>query len=193
MWKFNLSRPTFLILFLAVGFMVGVSFSSVYAGIPWDTADIADDAITTEKIKNKTIKNADIRNNQIKSGKIRDGTILFADINQNDCATNEIMKWDGASWVCAIENIKTYTVTKNVTPLSGGGFANASLQCNTGDFMTGWFWDNLGMTALAKDLRYITMNNILDANENLIGGQIVIQNTGVLDGSIRLAIICLSK
>ena len=96
-------------------------------------------------------------------------------------------------WKLAIENIKTYTVTQNVTPAPGGGFASAGLQCNTGDFMTGWFWDDTGSTALAKDLRYITMNSNLDVNGNLIGGQIVVQNTGATGGGIDLAIICLSK
>jgi len=83
MGKIDLSKSTFLILFLAVGFMVGMSFSSVYAGIPWGTDDIADDAITSDKIKNKQVKNADIRGNTIKSGKIRDGTIQGADIGLN--------------------------------------------------------------------------------------------------------------
>ena len=88
---------------------------------------------------------------------------------------------------------KTYTVTQTVTPAPGGGFATADLQCNTGDFMTGWFWDNTGSTALAADLRYITMSSILDVNENLIGGSITIKNVGANGGSIDLAIICLSK
>ena len=52
-------------------FVIGLSFTSVYAGVPWDTAEIADDAITSDKIKNKQIKNVDIRGNTIKSGKIR--------------------------------------------------------------------------------------------------------------------------
>ena len=100
MGKINLSKSTFLILFLAVGFMIGISFSSVYAGIPWGTSEIADDAITSAKIKDRQVKNPDIRGNTIKTGKIRDGTILFSDINQNGCAKNQIMKWNGASWVC---------------------------------------------------------------------------------------------
>jgi len=70
--------------------MVGASFSSVYAGIPWDTAEIADDAITTEKIDDKTVKNIDIRNNQIKTGKIRDGTILGKDIGSPLVLTGDI-------------------------------------------------------------------------------------------------------
>jgi len=80
MGKFNLSKSTFFILFLAVGFIVGVSFSSVYAGIPWGTSEIADDAITSEKIKNRQVKTGDVKNNAIKTNKIRDGTITSADI-----------------------------------------------------------------------------------------------------------------
>ena len=86
---------------IMASFVIGLSFSSVYAGIPWGTDDIADDAITSDKIKKKTVKNADIRGNTIKSGKIRDGTLLFEDFNQNGCATNQIMKWNGESWACA--------------------------------------------------------------------------------------------
>jgi len=107
MGKINLSKSTFFILFLAVGFIVGMSFSSVYAGIPWGTSEIADNAITSEKIKNRQVKTGDIKNKAIKSIKIRDGTIQFKDINQNSCALNQIMKWDGSQWVCATDNDTT--------------------------------------------------------------------------------------
>jgi len=78
--KINLSKTTFLSLFLAVGFMVGMSFSSVYAGIPWSTSEIANDAITSAKILNKQIFAPDIHFAAVKSNKIKDGTILGADI-----------------------------------------------------------------------------------------------------------------
>jgi len=77
----KITKTPILILFLAVGFFVGISFSSVYAGIPWDTDDIADDAITTDKIKDKTVKTVDIRGGAIKTGKIRDGTIQLDDLS----------------------------------------------------------------------------------------------------------------
>jgi len=78
--KINLSKTTFLILFLAVGFIVGMSFSSVYAGIPWGTSEIADDAITSKKIKDKQVNSRDIHFAAVKSNKIKDGTITGADI-----------------------------------------------------------------------------------------------------------------
>ena len=71
---------TILTLGIMAGFVIGISFSSVYAGIPWDTSEIADNAITSEKIKDQEIKGADIKNNKIRSGKIKDGTITSADI-----------------------------------------------------------------------------------------------------------------
>ncbi len=88
MGKINLSKSTFFILFLAVGFMVGMSFSSVYAGIPWGTSEIADNAITSEKIKPREVKSTDIKNNAVKSKKIRDGTIQGVDIADNAIERN---------------------------------------------------------------------------------------------------------
>jgi len=106
----KITKTPILILFLAVGFMLGMSFSSVYAGIPWDTSEIADDAITSEKIKDREIKPKDIKGNSIKSGKIKDGVLLFEDFNQNGCAANRIMKWDGSQWVCGFDNTEPGTI-----------------------------------------------------------------------------------
>jgi len=52
----------------------------VYAGIPWGTNEIADNAITTAKIKNKQVKTADLKNNAIKTIKIKDGEVKSADL-----------------------------------------------------------------------------------------------------------------
>jgi len=71
---------TIMTLGIIAGFVIGISFSSVYAGIPWGTDDIADNAITTAKIKNKQVKTADIKNNAIKSGKIKDGEVKSEDL-----------------------------------------------------------------------------------------------------------------
>jgi len=75
--------------------MVGMSFSSVYAGIPWGTSEIADNAITSEKIKDRQIKSRDIKTNAIKTGKIRDGTIQGKDIDSTTAITVEQITLDG--------------------------------------------------------------------------------------------------
>ncbi len=133
MGKINLSKSTFLILFLAVGFFVGISFSSVYAGIPWDTAEIADNAITSEKIQNKQVKGPDIKRNVITTGKIRDGTITSVDIA------------DGAVMG---QHIGFYTKETTFSGLSTGqnnlGFV---INCDIGDFAIsgGLADDNVGI------------------------------------------------
>jgi len=77
MWKFNLSKKTYLIIILSVGFFVGISFSSAYAGLEdlicdkcVDNSDMAKNAITSKNIKNSQVKTKDIR----------DGTITSADL-----------------------------------------------------------------------------------------------------------------
>jgi len=71
---------TILTLGIMAGFVIGISFSSVYAGVLVDTDDIADDAITSEKIGKKQVKTSDIKPNAIKSKKIKDGTIRAVDL-----------------------------------------------------------------------------------------------------------------
>jgi len=71
---------TILTLGIMASFVIGISFSSVYAGIPWGTDDIANDAITSIKIKNQQVKTADVKNKAIQSKKIRDGSIQGVDI-----------------------------------------------------------------------------------------------------------------
>jgi len=115
--KINLSKTTFLSLFLAVGFMVGMSFSSVYAGIPWDTSEIADNAITTKKIKNGQVKSIDIKNNAVKTNKIRDGTITSVDIADGAITGSKI---DGTSKLLFRECSATFT---NVAPMRFGDAA----------------------------------------------------------------------
>jgi len=127
--KINLSKSTFLILFLAVGFFVGISFSSVYAGVLVDTDDIADNAITSEKIKPREVKSTDIKNNAVKSNKIKDGTITSADIA------------DGAVMG---QHIGFYTKEFTFSGLSSGeinlGFV---IDCDIGDFaISGGIADN---------------------------------------------------
>ncbi len=36
----------------------------------------------------------------IDTSEITDGTILFADIAQNGCSTNQVMQWNGSAWAC---------------------------------------------------------------------------------------------
>jgi len=114
----NINNKPILILFLAVGFFVGISFSSVYAGVLIGTDDIADDAITSAKIKDRQVKNPDIRGNTIKSGKIKDGTIQGADIDPSTSIT-----------VASITSPTTDDFETRISALEGT-FANPQSSCS---------------------------------------------------------------
>ena len=114
----NIKKTPILILFLAVGFFVGISFSSVYAGIPWGTSEIADNAITSEKIKQRQVKSGDMKNNAVKSNKIRDGTIQGADIDPSTSIT-----------VASITSQTTDDFEQRISALEGT-FANPQSNCS---------------------------------------------------------------
>jgi len=114
----KITKTPILILFLAVGFFVGISFSSVYAGVLIDTDDIADDAITSEKIKQREIRPGDIRNNAIKTNKIKDGTIQGADIDPSTSIT-----------VASITSPTTDDFEQRISDLEGT-FANPQSSCS---------------------------------------------------------------
>lgn len=45
----------------------------------------------------------------IDTTEITDGTITFADLSNNGCAGDQVMKYNGAAWVCADQTDTTYT------------------------------------------------------------------------------------
>ncbi len=69
------------------------------------TLSVATGGITSSMIQDGTVTTTDIADGAITSAKILDGTILFADINSNACTSGQIMKWSGATWACAADDI----------------------------------------------------------------------------------------
>ena len=49
----------------------------------------------------RNLVTADYGTGTVTSTSISNGTILFADWNQNSCATGNIPKWNGSAWACA--------------------------------------------------------------------------------------------
>ncbi|MDH4226463.1 MAG: hypothetical protein OEV59_01730 [Deltaproteobacteria bacterium] len=63
----------------------------------------------------------------ITSSHIADGTIALADLNQNGCTTNQIMKWNGGAWACAadVDTDTTYSAGTGLM-LTGTSFSVAA-------------------------------------------------------------------
>jgi len=108
---------TILTLGIVAGFVIGISFSSVYAGIPWGTDDIANNAITSVKIadsnvksgdiKNGEVRSVDIKNNNIKGKDIMEGTIVSSDIADGTITTADIK--DGTVGPFDLKNLAVHS------------------------------------------------------------------------------------
>jgi uncharacterized protein involved in high-affinity Fe2+ transport len=47
----------------------------------------------------------------IDTGEITNGTILFADLNDNGCGNQDVIKWNGSAWTCAADSTGSGTNT----------------------------------------------------------------------------------
>ncbi|RMG13748.1 MAG: hypothetical protein D6729_14550, partial [Deltaproteobacteria bacterium] len=65
------------------------------------TLNIADGGVGTAQLAADAVTSAKIATGAVTSTKIADGTITFADIGQNGCSSDQVMKWDGTQWTCA--------------------------------------------------------------------------------------------
>jgi len=104
------------------------------------SADIAPFAVISSKIGNDAVISSKIANDAVGSSAIADGTIQFSDIGQNGCASNQIMKWNGASWVCAVDSggsLSSFPVNRvaNILGVINPGDIgfNGKATCATGD------------------------------------------------------------
>jgi len=79
----------------------------------------------------------DLAPNGVTSANILDGQVSFADWSANGCAANQIPKWNGRAWVCAVDlDTDTNTIysagsglllSANTFSLSLGGVAESNL------------------------------------------------------------------
>jgi Collagen triple helix repeat (20 copies) len=65
--------------------------------------DIGSATVTGSNIAAGTVANGNLTADAVTNAKILDGTIVFADLGQNSCTTNQIIKWDGSAWACAAD------------------------------------------------------------------------------------------
>ncbi|WP_343487730.1 hypothetical protein [Allomuricauda sp. d1] len=70
-------------------------------GSPGNEFRINDNAINSARIQNGQVQNVDLQNNAVTTQKIADGTILGDDIDQQGATLNQVLKWNGATWIPA--------------------------------------------------------------------------------------------
>jgi uncharacterized coiled-coil protein SlyX len=94
----------------------------------------------------------------ISSSMIQNGTLLLEDLNQNGCSVDQVIKWDGGAWVCALDDT------------GGGGFWSLSGNAGTiagTDFLG--TTDNQSLELHVNGARALRLEPD-DAGPNLIGG-----------------------
>ena len=128
----------------------------------------------------------------IDTSEITDGTILFADLGQNGCSTNQIPKWNGSAWACAadvtgssINSFETFTTTSGTSPVADSSTDTLTLTAGTGITVTGdSTTDTISLAAvLGTD---ITSAEIVDgtiANADLANSSLTVTaGTGLTGG-----------
>lgn len=103
--------------------------------------------------------NVSLLGSSITTGEITDATILFADIAQNGCLTNEIPKWTGAAWDC-------------VTDEAGGGGASHTILSAT-------HTDSDPDTLVDGDLLFVNSSDLLDRLPKGTNGQVLALASGL--------------
>jgi hypothetical protein len=98
----------------------GSVFSLADLGVT--TGKLASVAVTTPKLADAAVTSPKLADAAVTSQKIADGTIGLADLGQNGCAANQVMKWSGTAWACAADANSGGTVTSVATGtgLTGG-------------------------------------------------------------------------
>lgn len=66
-----------------------------------------------------SIESSEITDGTIVVGDIANNTITFNKIAQNSCGDNQIIKWNGSSWVCSVDNNNEYTPGSGLSLSSG--------------------------------------------------------------------------
>jgi len=143
-----------------------------------DEGRIQGNAIGRDKLKDKAVGRAQIdtlavdtdrlEDDAVTSAKIADGTILFADIGQNDAATDQVMKWTGSAWAAADDESTTgtgdsdWTISTNV--LYTGGAWGISRYGNIVNGMNDSTHVNLGSWSTTGEV------SMMDAYVTIGGG-----------------------
>lgn len=98
----------------------------------WCASNVSGTVIDCNKSADSMFVNEG-QKNSITTDMIVNGTIAFADVGQNGCGTNQIMKWSGSSWVCSNDQTGSGTPSSTVAPIDGTSSAGSASEYSRGD------------------------------------------------------------
>ena len=96
--------------------------------------------------------------NSVSSGMVQNGTLLLADLNQNGCGTDQVIKWNGSAWACAGDETggtDFWSLTGNTGTTPGTNYLGTS--------------DNAALVIKVNNTRALRIEPSSEA-PNLIGG-----------------------
>ncbi len=91
------------------------------------TISIDEGGVGSTEIADGTIVNVDLA----------DDAVTLAKIDQNGCATDQIMKWDGAAWACAADDDTDVIAPLSLTAANAGAAIITVMNTDTTDFSSG--------------------------------------------------------
>ncbi|QQS65079.1 hypothetical protein IPO96_00765 [Candidatus Saccharibacteria bacterium] len=110
------------------------------------SGSVADGALSANVTKlGQTIESSEITDGTVIGTDIASSTILFSNIAQNGCSTNDIMKWNGSAWACATDatgggagnSFETIAVSNGTNPVADSSTDTLTLSDGAGITITG--------------------------------------------------------
>ena len=117
-----------------------------------DTRTLAADAVSNAKILNGAVDTNKLATDAVSNTKILNGAVNTAKLGQSGCVENEILKWNGTYWACAVDagaggggdvylaNNQTFTGKnefQNASTFTGTAYFGSTVTMAVGSFNVG--------------------------------------------------------
>ena len=109
------------------------------------SGSVADGALSANvSLFGSSVDSSEITNGTVTGTDLASATILFSNIAQNGCSSNDIMKWNGSAWACAsdatggtVNSFETISTTSGTAPVADSSTDTLTLTAGTGVTITG--------------------------------------------------------
>ena len=159
-WKFQALSATATVPILKAGeILIGNGTANSAALLSGDAAlssgtlTIGNNAITTGKINANAVDATKLADGSVTSAKILNGTITAADMSQMGATTNQVLQWNGATWIPATISGGVTTVTAGTGLIGGGSTPTVTLSLPNSGVAQGIYGSTTTIPQLTIDLQ----------------------------------------